>query len=251
VRRIGIVAPNPTHHVEDFLAVAGPEMQAIQQLDRVAFARQHVVVQRQRFRPVGFQRKNREAHIRHQEFQQAVLELEELACAMRGLAECDDASLAHNLADRPHVFRPVAGLGRQQRDRAAPKPVDHFRGCLFRLCPRLHRPFHQHQPHRNLLPAAIQTACDFGTIRANRPLKLRLQAAQLHQHLRAFEPDRGDRHIFNAQLRYAKGALDAAVRRHFKLEDHLRRVAILGEFQAGLPLSLQCGVLREYRSATQ
>ncbi len=125
---IGVVGPHPADHVEHFLGVPGPEVEAGERLGRVPRAVQHVVVDRQRLRPVGLDGEHREALLGDQVLEHPMLELEELAGAVRGFAERDDAGLAHDSRQRPQVVVALAGGGGAQRHHVAAKPAHHLRG---------------------------------------------------------------------------------------------------------------------------
>ena len=65
---------------------------------------------------------------------EAVLELKELACSVRGFTEGDDPRIADDLGERLQVVEPMASLYGLQRDGVSANPVF----WLWRAGPRSH-----------------------------------------------------------------------------------------------------------------
>ena len=82
-----------------------------------------IIVELVGLRHVGFDGEDGEAHLRGQELQHAVLELEELARAVGGLAERDDARIADDFAERLHIVEAVPGDGRGEANRVGRGPT--------------------------------------------------------------------------------------------------------------------------------
>ncbi|MBL8177881.1 MAG: hypothetical protein JNK48_24605 [Bryobacterales bacterium] len=94
----------------------GPEIHAAKDGPGIAGAVQNVVVHAVGFGHVGFDGEDGEAHFGGEELHHAVLELEELAGAVGGLAEGDDAGISDQGLERLHVVEAAAGFGSAQWD---------------------------------------------------------------------------------------------------------------------------------------
>ena len=87
-----------------------------------------------RLRHVGFDGEDVEAHFSGEVFENAVLQLKELARAVGRFAQRHDARLAHDLLQAGHVAEAAAGLGRLQADGVPRDPLPHrVRGLGGRL----------------------------------------------------------------------------------------------------------------------
>jgi hypothetical protein len=80
-----------------------------------------VVVQRHRFREVRLHRERPDAVRRDELPKHSVFQLEELASAMRCLAEADDRSVSQSITDRRQVVAVAPGVGRRDRNHRIPK----------------------------------------------------------------------------------------------------------------------------------
>ena len=100
---------HPFDHVAHFFRVPGPEIHAGKRSLCVAFPGLDVAVHGQRFGPVGFDRKHREALLLYQVFEQAMLHLEKLARAMRRFAQRHETRIPYGLAEYGQVVHLGAG----------------------------------------------------------------------------------------------------------------------------------------------
>src|SRR5437016_2619694 len=93
VLRILVVLAHPADHVQHFFRVPSPEMETVKRLLSITGTVQHIIVDRQGFRPVRLHSENREAFFFDEKLQHAVLQLEEFPSAMRLLSHGDDARI--------------------------------------------------------------------------------------------------------------------------------------------------------------
>jgi hypothetical protein len=107
---------------QHFLDVPSPEVHSLDERGRVSLAVEDKVVQPVRLGHIGFDGKDGESHLGGQKLEHAVLELEELACAVRGLAKCYNPCVAYHLGEWLHVVEPVAGQGRCETNGTAANP---------------------------------------------------------------------------------------------------------------------------------
>jgi hypothetical protein len=121
-----IPVPHPRDQRQHLLGVPGPEARASQCVGRIADAVQDVIVDAPALRVARLDAEYREAELGDAELEQAVLQLEKLARAMRRLAERNDAGIADDPAQRFEVGKSVAGLDGRERDGAGAYPVDGF-----------------------------------------------------------------------------------------------------------------------------
>ena len=102
------VRPVPfTHPAHDIAQLLGLPHRGLsrEQLLRIAGAAEHVVVDGKRLGQAGFDREHVEAHLADQVFEHPVLQLEDLARAVRRLAEADGTRIAHDGAKRREIGR--------------------------------------------------------------------------------------------------------------------------------------------------
>lgn len=85
-----VILSHPKDQVEHLFSVPNPAMQPRQDLGRITSPVRDIVIDRQRLGPVSLDCESCEAHLGDEEFQEAMLELKELASALCGFAESHD-----------------------------------------------------------------------------------------------------------------------------------------------------------------
>jgi hypothetical protein len=93
------------------------------QLRRIARAVEDVVVEPVGFRHAGFDREDREAHLRCEELQHPVFELKELPRPVGRFAERHDARVADDGLQGLHVGKAASGLDSGERDGPCSYPL--------------------------------------------------------------------------------------------------------------------------------
>jgi hypothetical protein len=126
VARIGVPAAQPAEEVGDLLRAPHPVAETGEELSGLAAASLDVGVEVERLRPVGLDGDDGEAHLRDEMLDHPVLELEDLAAAVGGLAQADDPRLADDPAERREVVEPEVRRGAGERDGVRSHPVDHL-----------------------------------------------------------------------------------------------------------------------------
>src|SRR6266513_3725742 len=86
VLRILVVLAHPLDHVQHFSRVPGPKIQTVERLHRITGTVQHIIVDRQGFRPVRLNTEYSEAFFFDEKLQHTVLQLEEFPGARRRLS---------------------------------------------------------------------------------------------------------------------------------------------------------------------
>ena len=77
----------------------------------IALPAQHVIVDRQRFRPVAFDSKYRESQLFDKKFQHAMFELKELARAMRGFAQGNNLCIPDHPLQGTQIVQSTVRIG--------------------------------------------------------------------------------------------------------------------------------------------
>ena len=121
-----VVGAHPLDHLEHRLRVPGPEVEPGEQLLRIPFPGADIVVYPPRLRPSGFHGEGVEAHLLHQEPEDAGLHLEAVPRSVRVLAERDDPRVSHHIAQEFHTLGRPVEVGARERMNIRVQPVLHL-----------------------------------------------------------------------------------------------------------------------------
>jgi hypothetical protein len=120
--------------VEHLMGPPDPEPQPSKRLGGISDALAYVGVNGRSCRRAGLHGEGREAHLCYQEFQQAVLELEQLARPVRGLPQPHDPYAAEDMLQRLEVSGGRARGEAAQRQGSSGQPADHLIGHSSPSC---------------------------------------------------------------------------------------------------------------------
>ena len=119
-----IPGAHPFDELDHLFGVPGPETHAGDDVERIALAVEHIVVNRKRRAILGLEADHGEAELRHAVLDHPMLELEELAGAVGRLTERDDPRLTNQGAQLLEILEVRTRLGAGERKRIGLEPAD-------------------------------------------------------------------------------------------------------------------------------